>query len=750
MGGAAKVLSLLSAPLPLLPGRASAFFRLSTAAALSSYRCFSLLSDPPRRSSSTVSSFRRLQNQTLSNETPFHDSLNSQPEAVAPAWPEWARLVQWLTDEGYVNRALAASDGFCGDDFFRRGDLPEEFLKAGQAFILFARENPDLLRSMSKKEIGIVVDSGSPFLFKDGESSTRRLTNFLNSDNNVLQQEKAETIDLVRFLLSYASKFENNSTNVVSNASVNNLLVELVTLSGTTDVPNFMDPNQRQPLLQQQDQLSRPRSQIISRKPGDWFCSKCNFMNFARNTKCLECSKPKPKRILTGEEWECPQCDFFNNGRNTSCLRCDCKRPGEVPLPSTNPSKTSTLEDILNKSTIEVSSNAPHNINKSGSKYAPIKDSAVSQTVDRIVGREPSKTSWENLVNQRQELGHVPFNPLPPDMFAKTKTREMEVKSNPLEDEGLPQKMPVRKGENRFVVSRKKDRSLTSPQYKRRMSMEQANNSNSNFVPFVPLPPDYFAKKRENKVPEMGCVSEKTEEINTKGIDINSSREANDSTKQRNRSEYGTIQVTNSNPDFGHFVPFPPEYLTKNRENKLSEMGHMNEKTEKINTRGINVNYSHEAPLSAEQKNNSEYSNSGRTNLFPISHENPNSQSSSGDLNSSYSAQTSNLSGYNGGWNKSLEGSSVKELNPVDMSEEAKAERWFKRAAQIKDISELENIPDEDFPEIMPMRKGVNRFVVSKRKTPLERRLASPQYRKNLSTLKSDPEKDKGVNLDRS
>lgn len=444
------------------------------------------------------------------------------------------------------------------------------------------------------------------------------------------------------------------------------------------------------------------------------------------------------------------RCDFFNNGRNTSCLRCDCKRPGEVPLPSTSPSKTSTLEDILNKSTIEVSSNAPHNINKSGSRYTPIKDPAVSQTVDRIVGREPNKTSWENLANQRQELGHVPFNPLPADMFAKTKTREMEVKSNPLEDEGLPQKMPVRKGENRFVVSRKKDRSLTSPQYKRRMSMEQANNSNSDFVPFVPLPPDYFAKKRENKVSEMGCVSEKTEEANTKGIDINSSREANDSTKQRNRSEYGNIQVTNSNPDFGHFVPFPPEYLTKNRENKLSEMGHLNEKTEKINTRGINVNYSHEAPLSAEQKNKSEYSNNGHTNLFPISHENPNSQSSSGDLNSSYSAQTNNLSGYNGGWNKSLEGSSIKELNPVDMSEEAKAERWFKRAAQIKDISELENIPDEDFPEIMPMRKGVNRFVVSKRKTPLERRLASPQYRRNLSSIKSESEKDKGLNLDRS
>ncbi|KAA8519033.1 hypothetical protein F0562_016193 [Nyssa sinensis] len=64
------------------------------------------------------------------------------------------------------------------------------------------------------------------------------------------------------------------------------------------------------------------------------------------------------------------------------------------------------------------------------------------------------------------------------------------------------------------------------------------------------------------------------------------------------------------------------------------------------------------------------------------------------------------------GWTgKSLEGSAVKEPDPLDMSEEAKAERWFRRVAQIKDISELSQIPDEDFPSIMPMRKGVNRFL---------------------------------------
>ncbi|KAF6147725.1 hypothetical protein GIB67_006698 [Kingdonia uniflora] len=87
---------------------------------------------------------------------------------------------------------------------------------------------------------------------------------------------------------------------------------------------------------------------------------------------------------------------------------------------------------------------------------------------------------------------------------------------------------------------------------------------------------------------------------------------------------------------------------------------------------------------------------------------------------------------------KSLEGSAVKELDPLDMSEEAKTQRWFRRVAQIKDISELSQIPDEDFPSIMPMRKGVNRFVVSKRKTPLERRLTSQQYSRNLPTMSSE------------
>ncbi|PIN06469.1 hypothetical protein CDL12_20975 [Handroanthus impetiginosus] len=99
------------------------------------------------------------------------------------------------------------------------------------------------------------------------------------------------------------------------------------------------------------------------------------------------------------------------------------------------------------------------------------------------------------------------------------------------------------------------------------------------------------------------------------------------------------------------------------------------------------------------------------------------------------------------GWaGKSLERSAVKEPGPLIMSEEARAEWWFKHAAQTKDISELSQIPDEDFPSIMPVRKGVNRFVVSKRKTPLERRSTSQQHKRNLPIVTNDSVKKENDN----
>lgn len=237
-------------------------------------------------------------------------------------------------------------------------------------------------------------------------------------------------------------------------------------------------------------------------------------------------------------------------------------------------------------------------------------------------------------------------------------------------DEDFPEIMPMRKGENRFVVSKKKDRSLTSPKYKRQVAMDQANNT--TFVPFVPFPPGYFDKKDPDQSNGLDSpvksVSDSKIASKTEKVDDSKYRTADASTFPRKDGE----------------EMIPPKNSTFSREivDDRSDFSRIDNKE---------------------------------------------------NLGSSWSG-------------KSLEGSAVTETDPLDMSEEAKAERWFKRVAQIKDISELSQIPDEDFPSIMPMRKGVNRFVVSKRKTPLERRLTSQQYRRNLPIVSNEPVKKESDN----
>lgn len=71
-------------------------------------------------------------------------------------------------------------------------------------------------------------------------------------------------------------------------------------------------------------------------KKGDWICDKCNFLNFAKNTICRQCKENPPKRQLNPGEWECESCNFINFKRNMVCLKCNHKRPKAL-----NPSYTS-------------------------------------------------------------------------------------------------------------------------------------------------------------------------------------------------------------------------------------------------------------------------------------------------------------------------------------------------------------------------------------------------------------------------
>lgn len=796
-------------------------------------------------------------------------------------------------------------------------NLPEDFADAATACLAFARERPDLLGMLSRKDIEVIVEKGMPFLFKNGDDSGRRMRSFLGSGHSNMQIiDRAHTIDLVRFLLSYASNLVLLEKNDVPNSelvesSVRNLLSELAQLSYAPASNQSMSVQNQFPdrYGQATGQAPQPLGQNIEMKRGDWICPRCSFMNFARNVKCLECEEARPKRQLTGGEWECPQCDFFNYARNTVCLRCDCKRPGEVSFGTNNSGSGLVYGNGSNTNAADVDSRLAANEEKAQRWFSKISQldsssdmssaiadedfpeimplrkgvnrfvvstrktplerrlanaqhrrnlgnddtleggggvqstQSIKPSLDEMLGHKAAASGLENKTLSSGQIAgtntpssapnspsqgygasrgsnYVPFVPLPADTFAKKPDESKMARSDKLEmddkclssstceqagadsgrketgmlsenwqpsekpvdralsnekekeqaekserwfkrvaelhnvtdltsaisDEDFPEIMPMRKGENRFVVSKRKDRSLTNPMYKRRMAMEQANDT--NFVPFVPFPPDYFAKK-DNQQPG---VADST--------DNETSGTANSATLEKFPEKSDDSKA--GMPGGSHVQGMEnKQYSAWSTDSRTWE--NSNGKKAGALTSGNSTQTVVDPKSSSRDGWSSEYSRnenvSGTSNLigstpqdFTNSPTNGKDSGSSGfhskeDVNNAASlTETTSHPSENqkirDSWTgKSLEGSAVKEPDPLDMSEEAKAERWFRRVAQIKDISELSQIPDEDFPSIMPMRKGVNRFVVSKRKTPLERRLTSTQYRKNLPIVSSDPVK---------
>uniref|UniRef100_A0A453FSS7 RanBP2-type domain-containing protein n=1 Tax=Aegilops tauschii subsp. strangulata TaxID=200361 RepID=A0A453FSS7_AEGTS len=954
MGSASKLLSsllLTSSPLRLRPSAAAFALILSSRTAAS--RRQHLLSSPsPLRTLSTSAAA------AVASPLPYSSSSASSTPPLHAPFPEWSRLVDRLAAAGYAARAPSPADELA---VASGSGLSAEAESAVSSCLAFARDRPDLLRSLPTKDVEVVVSNVAPALFKGGEESAQRLQQYLaGEEDNAIQSVRAETVDIVRYLLSYTYSSSNNylEDKELTDSAVRNILAELVNSSGLPHSFSFAEPT----VESQPERFSRHPGQNVEMKRGDWICTRCSFMNFARNARCLECNEHRPKKMLTGGEWECPQCEFYNYGRNMSCLRCACKRPATTAsagaglggvaelLSVTNAgrseierklaesdekaerwlSKVSQLDDSADLSSLAADEDFPEimpmrkGVNKfvvstrktplerrlasaqyssNNSPQATASDSKISQTLDRILGRSASTSAPNNQSDNggvnaetpRKLTGHlgdidpVPFVPLSADLFTKPQNaksneqadRDCQINretgsstpgitqasterkdvdrsldtaekwskkvaeldsvndlSSAISDEDFPDIMPMRKGENRFVISKKKDRSLTSPQYQRRSVLEQADNS--DFVPFVPFPPDYFAKKDApaESTPDTGIVSESSPSADKLPETNASSRHSGDSqnTSQVIGPQGSSIMSNeNWNRNYSQQSSSPGGYTpggssSQQYQQQPYEMGDRSTGTPNsgawnpnysqgtsTDVRGGSSNYQHQ-----QQPHETNYSQSqgrfndgrggsgnyqyqtqphqagGRPSGTSNTHA-PNTNYSQGSFSEgrdtstynqgSYSTQPSYTPGYtnhsnNHAWSKSnnhnpsgshpdsrvatcgigstnpnqatgyssygsggytgksLEGSAVKDSDPLDMSEEAKAERWFRRAAQIKDISELANIPDEDFPEIMPMRKGVNRFVVSKRKTPLERRLTSPQYRRNLPIVSSEPDKD--------
>ncbi|GFP91091.1 zinc finger protein var3 chloroplastic [Phtheirospermum japonicum] len=662
MGGATRFMTLLTTPIP--PLRPSFLLRRRLSSISVAPRRLLTLSSPSQTKTKTpILQVINCFHSQSTNTTHAVQSSAAQHQQNHP-WPEWTNFLHFLSND----QGLSAPEDHRippEDAFVLYEELSDDFVRAAAACIAFARARPNLLGLLSRRDIEAVVSNGTPFLFKSALDTARRMRAFLGTDGNYVSElDKANTIDLMKYILSYVSNPTVSSerkglySRELVDSSVRNLLHEMGTVTSGAPTGYNMPVSRQSP---------KPFGQNIEMKRGDWICQKCDFMNFAKNVKCLECEEPRPKRQLIGGEWECPQCNFFNYGRNLVCLRCDCRRPG-APLFNNN---SSQLNSGYNEDKTHTSKRLGENEEKAQRWFSKISqlnradDSNNSAAFnEKFPEITPLRKTENTLVNSQKkeqaEISGVKNENFQIDNHAQEKDQAQkserwfkkmaelhDVKDLPsaVSDEDFPEIMPMRTGENRFVVSKKKDRLLTSPKYKRQVATDQANTT--KFVPFVPFPPGYFSK--------------------------------NDDTDQFN----------------GKDSPVKADQKPMNSEDS---------------------NYTSEVPRLHNQPTGSTLQYPGNNNVGPTESK----------------SVRSNWTG------KSLEASAVKEPDPLDMSEEAKAERWFKRVAQIKDISELSQIPDEDFPSIMPMRKGVNRFVVSKRKTPLERRLTSHQYRRNLPTVSSE------------
>lgn len=308
---------------------------------------------------------------TFNTET---TAINSSSSYSHP-WPEWVEFLGKLKSKGYLDeKSLPSIDDDVDENDNDDGEnesvgggytsKKKELNVYRNACLTFARNRYDIYRSLSKEHIQVVVECGCPNLYRKVVNSAKRLRAALGLDEGDVcsacnlrgscdraygilkdSEASARTVDIVRMLLIYAldspvlsgGEMPHGKENV--EASVRKLLSELSELSETIPDPALPEPAVKVPKQKPEKKMVHEASQDVEMKRGDWICSNCDFMNFSRNLRCLQCKTEGPKRSSVDDvemkkgDWTCTECEFMNFARNTQCLRCKSKRPKRVLLP---------------------------------------------------------------------------------------------------------------------------------------------------------------------------------------------------------------------------------------------------------------------------------------------------------------------------------------------------------------------------------------------------------------------------------
>ncbi|KAH7654976.1 Ran binding protein zinc finger-like protein, partial [Dioscorea alata] len=314
------------------------------------------------------------------------DVFKRDVELVHP-WPEWIELMERLAGQKYFELGTKPKD----EEQFAKDvgidlsgirdetgyDFSRDWITVRNACMNFGRDRFDILRRMAHvgeldfrvaTEIQCVVFSAKllrkyTHIDEGDVCSSCSLRNTCGRGYILTRKEdEARTLDVIRILLTYGfdhvkGTVENKPLMKMKSVKtvVRKLLHEVVKLSAVPIDPNLPPPVIKKPPPKVKQPPPPPKKRVgrddVEMKKGDWLCPKCDFMNFAKNTVCLQCDAKRPKRQLLPGEWECPKCNFLNYRRNMACFHCEHKRPPDEYTENQNQSMQSGPRTRLDRAT---------------------------------------------------------------------------------------------------------------------------------------------------------------------------------------------------------------------------------------------------------------------------------------------------------------------------------------------------------------------------------------------------------------
>ncbi|GFY91939.1 zinc finger (Ran-binding) family protein [Actinidia rufa] len=267
-----------------------------------------------------------------SSEMEVREKRGERKVEVVHPWTEWIELMERLVQQNYFDHRRKDEEKMVEDLGFQMPaevvdeegfDFTRDWKSVQTACLNFGRDRFDIMRSLSRQDIQILVGYGCPSADKKVVFSAKLLRKHVHLDEGDVcsscslrnscekaylltnKEDEARTIDIMRVLLTYG--FDPMNGSVVNEpllkiksvkTVVRKLLHEVVKLSAVPIDPNLPPPIIKKPPPKVKQPPPPPKKRVgrddIEMKKGDWLCPKCNFLNYRRNMVCFHCEHKRP------------------------------------------------------------------------------------------------------------------------------------------------------------------------------------------------------------------------------------------------------------------------------------------------------------------------------------------------------------------------------------------------------------------------------------------------------------------------